>query len=116
MTSSALTSIRMTSVAFARIRMTESFAVPIARLHGVTKRYGNVVALNDVDIVLNTGVTALLGPNGAGKTTTVKLVLGLARPTAGTVTVCGADPRRSSTRERIGAMLQVGRVPESLRV
>jgi ABC-2 type transport system ATP-binding protein len=91
-------------------------ALPIARIHGVTKRYGNVVALNDVNLDLDTGVTALLGPNGAGKTTAVKLVLGLARPSAGTVVVCGGDPRRSVTRERIGAMLQVGRVPESLRV
>jgi ABC-2 type transport system ATP-binding protein len=88
----------------------------IARLDRVTKRYDSVVALNDVTLELRRGVTALLGPNGAGKTTAVKLLLGLARPNAGSVSVCGGDPRASATRERIGAMLQVAKVPETLRV
>ncbi len=88
----------------------------VARLDRVTKRYGSTVALRDVDLALGHGVTALLGPNGAGKTTAVKLLIGLARANAGTVTVCGADPRRASTRERIGAMMQVAKVPETLKV
>jgi len=88
----------------------------VARLERVTKRYGDIVALRDVDLELRTGVTALLGPNGAGKTTAVKLLLGLAKANAGTVRVRGADPRRSSTREQIGAMMQVAKVPETLRV
>jgi ABC-2 type transport system ATP-binding protein len=89
---------------------------PIATIDGVTKRYGDVVALNDVSLALYHGVTALLGPNGAGKTTAVKLLLGLARPTSGRVTVGGGDPRRSATRIHTGAMMQVGKVPETLRV
>jgi ABC-2 type transport system ATP-binding protein len=88
----------------------------IASLEKVTKKYGDVVALNDVDLSIGPGVTALLGPNGAGKTTAVKLLLGLARPNAGRVTIAGGDPRRQATRERIGAMMQVARVPETLRV
>lgn len=88
----------------------------VARLERVTKQYGDIVALRDVDLELRHGVTALLGPNGAGKTTAVKLLLGLAKANAGTVRVCGSDPRRSSTREQIGAMMQVGKVPETLRV
>jgi ABC-2 type transport system ATP-binding protein len=90
--------------------------LPIARLQGVTKRYGSVIALDDVNLELTTGVTALLGPNGAGKTTAVKLVLGLARASAGSVVVCGGNPRHAATRERIGSMLQVAKVPETLRV
>jgi ABC-2 type transport system ATP-binding protein len=87
-----------------------------AILDGVTKRYGDVVALSDVSLELHTGVTALLGPNGAGKTTAVKLLLGLARPSSGRVTVGGGDPRHAATRIHTGAMMQVGKVPETLRV
>jgi ABC-2 type transport system ATP-binding protein len=61
-------------------------------------------------------VTALLGPNGAGKTTAVRLLLGLSAPDAGEVRLFGADPRRRAARERVGVMLQVGKVPETLRV
>ncbi|MES2359107.1 MAG: ABC transporter ATP-binding protein [Gemmatimonadota bacterium] len=88
-----------------------------ARLSSVSKTYDDKVALRDVSLDIDPGgVVALLGPNGAGKTTTVKLLLGLAAPTSGSVTLFGGDPRRSSTRQRIGAMLQVGKVPETLRV
>src|SRR4051794_32774071 len=88
----------------------------IAIIDGVTKRYGAIVALDNFSLALDIGVTALLGPNGAGKTTAVKLLLGLARPTSGRVLVGGGDPRRPSTREHVGAMMQVGKVPETLRV
>ncbi|MGI9090908.1 MAG: ATP-binding cassette domain-containing protein, partial [Gemmatimonadaceae bacterium] len=83
----------------------------VARLKGVSKVYGNATALNNVSLdIARGGVVALLGPNGAGKTTTVKLLLGLAAPTSGTVTLFGADPRHSTSRRHIGAMLQVGKV------
>jgi ABC-2 type transport system ATP-binding protein len=89
----------------------------IADLRRVTKRYGAVTALNDVTLGLAPGqVTALLGPNGAGKTTTVKLLLGLIRPTSGTVTLFDADPRTLSARRRTGVMLQTAKVPETLTV
>ena len=88
-----------------------------ARLRHVTKRYGEVIALDRVDLSIAKGrVTALLGPNGAGKTTAVRLLLGLSRPTSGSVDVFGGDPRAARTRSHIGAMLQVAKVPETLRV
>jgi ABC-2 type transport system ATP-binding protein len=61
-------------------------------------------------------VVALLGPNGAGKTTAVRLLLGLIGADSGSVRVLGRDPRDADARTRIGAMLQVSRVPEMLRV
>jgi ABC-2 type transport system ATP-binding protein len=89
----------------------------VARLHDVTKRYGPVTALDRFSLELRVGeVVALLGPNGAGKTTAVRLLLGLIAPALGTVRVLGRDPRDSDARTRIGAMLQIGRVPEMLRV
>lgn len=92
-------------------------AQPIARLHSVTKRYGQVTALDNLNLSLYPGeVVALLGPNGAGKTTAVKLLLGLIAPNNGSVRVMGGDPRDSETRTGIGTMLQITRVPETLRV
>jgi ABC-2 type transport system ATP-binding protein len=89
----------------------------VATLRGVTKRYGDVVALRDVDLDVVPGqITALLGPNGAGKTTAARLLLGLTVPTTGAVRVHGGDPRDALTRTRTGAMLQVAKVPETLRV
>lgn len=89
----------------------------VARLAGVSKTFGPVRALHQVDLDVHAGeVVAVLGPNGAGKTTAVKLLLGLASANAGTVSVFGGDPRMPLNRLRTGAMLQVGRVPETLRV
>lgn len=88
-----------------------------ATLNQVSKNYGAVQALKNFSLEVRAGeLTAVLGPNGAGKTTAIKLLLGLARPTAGRVSVFGADPTILNTHLRVGAMLQVGRVPESLRV
>jgi ABC-2 type transport system ATP-binding protein len=89
----------------------------VARLAGVSKNYGDIRALRNINLGVHAGeVVAVLGPNGAGKTTAVKLLLGLAGADAGTVTVFGGDPRDPENRMRTGAMLQVGRVPETLRV
>ena len=89
----------------------------VAELRGVTKRFRGITAVNDVDLRLEAGkVTALLGPNGAGKTTTVRLMLGLTRPTSGTVRLFGEDPTSPAARQRTGVMLQVANVPETLRV
>lgn len=88
-----------------------------AALNQVSKNYGAVQALKNFSLEVRAGeLTAVLGPNGAGKTTAIKLLLGLARPTSGRVSVFGGDPTVLETRLRVGAMLQVGRVPESLRV
>jgi len=89
----------------------------IATLTGVTKRYGNTLALDGLNLTLRPGeVVALLGPNGAGKSTAVRLLLGLIAPTAGMARVFGGDPQTPATRLRVGAMLQVARIPETLRV
>ena len=89
----------------------------VASLEGVSKSYGDVRALKGVNFRVRAGeVVALLGPNGAGKTTAVKLLLGLLQPNAGKVRVLGGDPTNPENRMRTGAMLQVGRVPETLRV
>jgi ABC-2 type transport system ATP-binding protein len=89
----------------------------VASLEAVNKNYGPVRALRDVNFRVRAGeLVALLGPNGAGKTTAVKLLLGLMPPNRGKVRVFGADPTNPDNRIRTGAMLQVGRVPETLRV
>lgn len=89
----------------------------IARIEGVTKRYGRVTALDGVDIALDEGeVLALLGPNGAGKTTTVRLLMGISRPDSGSVRLFGGDPGSLSARRRCGVMLQVSGLPATLRV
>ena len=89
----------------------------VASWRRATKRFGDLVALDALSLALRAGeITALLGPNGAGKTTAVRLLLGLTAPTHGTVQAFGADPRRQATRHRIGAMLQVARVPDTLTV
>ena len=89
----------------------------VASLEGVSKQYGDIHALRSVNFSVRTGeVVALLGPNGAGKTTAVKLLLGLMQPNSGKARVFGGDPTHPQNRARTGAMLQVGRVPETLRV
>ncbi len=65
-------------------------APPPAEIAGLTKRYGDVTAVDDISFTLQPGtVTGFLGPNGAGKSTTLRLLLGLARPTAGTALITG---------------------------
>jgi ABC-2 type transport system ATP-binding protein len=89
----------------------------VASLEGVSKNYEDVRALRNVNFAVHSGqVVALLGPNGAGKTTAVKLLLGLLQPNSGRARVFGGDPTNPQNRMRAGAMLQVGRVPETLRV
>ena len=93
------------------------FPTAIASMRGVTKHYGPVSALDDLSIDLCPGeVVALLGPNGAGKTTAVRLLLGLLSPNTGSVRVQGRDPRERLARVHTGAMLQVSKVPETLKV
>jgi ABC-2 type transport system ATP-binding protein len=89
----------------------------IATLTNIIKRYGTTVALDGLSLSLHPGeVVALLGPNGAGKSTAVKLLLGLIAPTSGIAQVFSSDPRKAITRTRVGAMLQVARITETLRV
>jgi len=70
---------------------------------GVTKSFGDVVAVSDVSFRVDAGVTALLGPNGAGKSTLFRVMCGLTAPTRGSVRVLGHDARRDrEVRGRIG--------------
>lgn len=68
---------------------------PAIRTEGLTKRYGSVAALDDLTMEVERGeVLGYLGPNGAGKTTTIRLLLALARPTAGRAEIFGIDCTR----------------------
>ena len=83
--------------------------MPAIEVTGLRKVYGEVVAVDGLDLVVEPGeVVALLGPNGAGKTTTVEILEGYRDRDAGTVTVLGLDPRTGgrALRERIGVVLQ----------
>ena len=65
---------------------------PIIEAEGLTKHYGEIHALDGLDLTAESGrVTALLGPNGAGKTTFISAVATLLRPTSGTLRVAGVD-------------------------
>jgi ABC-2 type transport system ATP-binding protein len=97
--------------------MSGSADTPAAELRGVTFRYDEALALRDVDLALEPGrVTVLLGPNGAGKTTAVRLLLGLLRPAQGDVRVFGMPATSADAKRRTGAMMQISKVPETLRV
>jgi ABC-2 type transport system ATP-binding protein len=66
---------------------------PPVEVRGLVKRYGDLVAVAGVDLTINVGdVYGYLGPNGAGKTTSLRMMLGLIRPTEGTVRLFGRDP------------------------
>ncbi|WP_219465954.1 ABC transporter ATP-binding protein [Nonomuraea rhizosphaerae] len=78
------------------------------QLSGLTKRHGDVLAVDDLTFTVRPGaVTGFLGPNGAGKTTTMRMVLGLDRPTSGTVTVNGRAYRDlPQPLRQVGALLE----------
>jgi ABC-2 type transport system ATP-binding protein len=105
---------------------------PAIVAEGLTKRYGSTTAIDGLSFRIRTGaVTGFFGPNGAGKTTALKLLVGLARPTAGRVSVggvqvtgtlsdparvgvfiepCGAHPGRTG-RAHLTALATLGRIP-----
>ena len=77
------------------------------KLEQVTKNYGNVQGISNINLDVGKGITGILGPNGAGKSTTMKMILGLSRPSRGRVTVEGKDPFTSQDLKR-----NFGFVPE----
>ena len=80
----------------------------IVTASGLTKRYPGVTALDAVDLDLPAGRVGLVGANGAGKTTLFRILLGLSRPDAGEVEVCGVNV----ADDPIGARTQIGYMPE----
>src|SRR5215470_20048232 len=90
---------------------------PAIEARGVRKAFGQVTALQGVDLAVQPGsLTALLGPNGAGKTTLVRIIATLARPDAGQVRVFGSDVVRQAgqVRARIGLTGQYAGLEEAL--
>jgi ABC-2 type transport system ATP-binding protein len=83
-------------------------AGPLLRAIGLTKRFGNVTALEDLSVDVPAGRIGLVGANGAGKTTFFRLLLGLTRPTQGSVEVGGVDV----SADPVGARSRVGFMPE----
>ena len=81
----------------------------VIETHGLSKTYKEVSALKSLDLAVpHNSIFGFLGPNGAGKTTAIKLLLGLAKPTAGSATVFGHDIARDSVeiRKRVGYLAQ----------
>ena len=71
--------------------------MPILECNGLSKRYGNVQALDDLNVTVEPGrIVGLLGPNGSGKTTLIKLANGLLTPTAGQVLIDGMVPGKET--------------------
>jgi ABC-2 type transport system ATP-binding protein len=86
-------------------------AEPAIGAEQLTKRYGDVVAVDHLDLEVQPGeIFGLLGPNGAGKTTTILMLLGLSEPSAGRVRVVGLDP----TMDALAVKRRVGYVPDSV--
>lgn len=93
--------------------------IPVIEARGVTRRFGKLVAVDNLDLVVGRGeFVALLGPNGAGKTTFVEMLEGLQNPDRGEIRMLGRSWREDAKyiRARIGVALQETRFPERLNV
>ena len=89
----------------------------LARLDHVTRRFGDVTALDDVSLDIRPGqLVGMLGPNGAGKSTLLSLVQGLRRPSSGTVELFGGSPHDARNRLLLGCTPQATALPETLKV
>ncbi len=89
----------------------------VVDLNAVTKRFGTTVAVDSIDLHIESGAAvAILGPNGAGKTTSISLMLGLRKPTLGSVRLWGLAPWEMRARSMSGVMLQKSGVPQFLKV
>jgi len=82
----------------------------LIRARGLTRHYGEIVAVDHLDLDVWWGeIFGILGPNGAGKTTTILMLLGLSEPTSGTARVLGLDPARNPLEVK----RQVGYLPDN---
>ena len=90
---------------------------PVIRATGVVKRWGATTALDGVTFDVPPGITGLLGPNGAGKTTLLGMILGLHKPSAGTLEVLGLDPAHAGPeiRARVGYSPELHTLPDDMR-
>lgn len=91
----------------------------VLEIRGLTKKYGDHVAVDGVNMAVQRGeIVGILGTNGAGKTTTVECAQGLRRADSGIVQVLGLDPiaNRAQLRGRVGSQLQDANLPDQLRV
>src|SRR5919106_357053 len=92
-------------------------AMPVIELAEVTRRFGDVTAVDALSLTIERGETvALLGPNGAGKTTAIELLLGLVAPDAGSVRLFGRSPAAAIAGGHVGAMLQDAGLPDGVKV
>ncbi|MGP5055931.1 ABC transporter ATP-binding protein [Brachybacterium paraconglomeratum] len=97
--------------------MTTTTLTDALSLRGVTRSYGEVRALDGLDLEIRPGeIVALLGPNGAGKSTAMEMMVGLAAPEQGSVRVLGTDPTTATRTGLIGTMLQAGALLPDQRV
>jgi len=82
---------------------------PTIKFDHLTKRFGNVAALENISATFKSGdLIACIGPNGAGKTTMIRLMLGLLRPSEGTVRICGQDPLSNADKccQNFGVLME----------
>ncbi len=86
---------------------TQAGLPPMVQAAGVSKWFGDLVAVSDVSFSIGAGVTALLGPNGAGKSTMLRMMCGLAKPSNGSVTVLGKEPRSD-----VAVLGRIGMAPQ----
>jgi ABC-2 type transport system ATP-binding protein len=106
-----------TTSAIAAVPDRSGSLTPAIVFDGAMKRFGDVRALDRIDLSIEAGSTvALLGPNGAGKTTAISLTLGLLQPDGGAVRTLGLPPRTAVESGRVGAMLQTSGLPAGARV
>ena len=84
-------------------------------IQSVSKRYGGLVAVNEVSCSIEKGeVFALLGPNGAGKTTLVRMLMGFSRPSVGNIEIDGVPAHDPASRKQVGYLAEQHRIPPYL--
>src|SRR5262245_32579429 len=97
--------------------MNSAGPAPAIEAKQLTKRFGDLTAVDGIDLALPSGrIYGLLGPNGSGKTTLIRLLAGLARPTTGSARVLGVEMPSRSNLERIGYMTQADGIYAELSV
>src|SRR5436190_16943891 len=90
---------------------------PVLAVHRLSRHFGAVKAVDGISFDIAAGeVFGLLGPNGAGKTTTLECILGLVRPHAGHIEICGFETAGNpdAARARVGAVLQTTGLPDKI--